>query len=218
MSPRLLRLCFRPTLVIASVLAAVALAVAAIGSDAAHAWSAPINPDSAVQSSFPDYDPSCSVFSNVSVYYDPYGYPFYEPVPIIGNPFALYSQCVNVCAPFYGYCVVSCPVPQQFSPYGVLVCPGPPDRILFAPQPDDVGCGSASNLELVILDANGLRVLDGTQVQFNTTLGYVSTTAGTSKGNATTSLTIPPKQAGAALITATAGRATAQKLVQVTCP
>jgi hypothetical protein len=80
-----------------------------------------------------------------------------------------------------------------------------------------VTCGGASNLEVVVLDANGLRVREGTEVTFTTTLGYVSTTDGTQRGTAYTSLTIPTRTAGTALITAMAGNATAQRLVNVSC-
>ena len=168
----------------------------------------------------PDY-PGCSAFSTVTSYVDAYGNLVYQPVPVTGNPFTLYGQCVNnYCSfPMYGACVQSCPyATQQLFGFGYAVCPGPPASVLLAPRPDSVSCGSASNIELAVLDQNGLRVLDGTEVLFNTTLGYISTSNGTIKGLAHTSLTIPPKQSGVALITATAGGVSAQKLVQVTCP
>jgi len=167
-----------------------------------------------------NYDPGCLAFSTVTSYLDPYGLPFYQSMPVYGNPYALFNQCTNICSPygFFGSCVAYCPVAAQpLYPGGPLVCPGPPATILFAPSPTNVTCGGASNLELVVLDGNGLRVLNGTQVSFNTTLGYVSTQDGTINGTATTSLTIPPKTAGSAVVTATAGNATAQKLVQVSC-
>jgi hypothetical protein len=167
-----------------------------------------------------DYDPSCLAFSTLTSYLDPFGFPIYQNMPIYGNAYALFNQCTNFCAPygFFGACVDYCPVAtQSLYPFGPLVCPGPPASILFAPSPTTATCGSASNLEAVVLDANGLRVLNGTQVSFNTTLGYVSTQDGTSGGIVYTSLTIPPKLAGSAVITATAGNVTAQKLVQVSC-
>jgi len=165
------------------------------------------------------YDYGCQAFSTVTSYLDPYGMPIYQSMPIYGSPYTLFNQCANFCGSYsFGACVGYCPVAAQtLYPGGPLVCPGPPASILFAPSPTNVTCGGASNLELVVLDGNGLRVLNGTQVSFNTTLGYVSTQDGTINGTATTSLTIPTKTAGLAVITATAGNATAQKLVQVSC-
>jgi hypothetical protein len=166
----------------------------------------------------------CSPFHTVQHISGPFGWT-YEPFPVVGNPFTLYSSCINACSPvpfgnfgFFGNCIINCPTTLQPAfGFGPLVCPGPPHTILFSPSPTDVSCGSASNLEVVVSDQNGIRVLDGTQVNFTTTLGYVSTTDGTQRGLAYTSLTIPTRTAGTALITATAGNATAQKVVYVTC-
>jgi len=205
--------------VLAAVVAALTLLTVLAGPQARRSEAAGIDSGFERPSVMADYFDDCLAFSTVSSYLDPYGLPFYQSMPIYGNPYTLFNQCVNFCGPYsFGVCVAYCPVAEQpLYPGGPLVCPGPPASILFAPSPTNVTCGGASNLELVVLDRNGLRVLDGTQVSFNTTLGYVSTQGGTIRGTATTSLTIPTKTAGSALVTATAGNATAQKLVQVSC-
>jgi len=186
-----------------------------------------------------DFGPNCSPFSTVSSYIDSYGYPVYSSMPIYGDPFAIYQNCISPtnynCGNIgfygnngygynfnpYGYsynaCSLSCPGASTQYINGAQVCVGPPAQILFSPNPTSVTCGGASNFEVAVLDGNGFRVLNGTDVNFTTTLGYISSTDGTKNGLADTSLTIPPKQAGQALLTATAGGATAQKLVTVTC-
>jgi hypothetical protein len=177
--------------------------------------------DSVASIAQPQLAPQCAPFYSVEQYHGPFGGPLiYSPLPIYGDPFTLYNSCINDCGymPFFISCVASCPTElQPLYGFGPLVCPGPPASILFAPSPTDVTCGGASNLEVVVLDRNGLRVIDGTQVSFTTTLGYVSTTDGTQRGIAYTSLTIPTRTAGTALVTATAGSATAQKAIYVTC-
>ena len=204
-----------------AVVAALTLLIALAGPGARRSEAAGIDAGFGPSPVMADnYDPSCLAFSTVSSYLDPFGFPIYQGMPIYGNAYALFNQCTNFCAPysFFGACVDYCPVATEpLYAFGPMVCPGPPASILFAPSPTTATCGSASNLEAVVLDANGLRVLNGTQVSFNTTLGFVSTQDGTNGGIATTSLTIPPKMAGSAVITATAGNITAQKLVQVSC-
>jgi hypothetical protein len=216
-SSRLIGL-WRPLL---GLVAAFALVFVALGSSgrAADAASAPVAPDRGISLSEPQLGPDCFAFQNVYHVPGPFG-TFYQPVPIYGNPFSLYQSCINTCVnvPFYLSCVASCTTMlEPLYGFGPLVCPGPPASILFSPAPTDVTCGGASNLEVVVSDYNGLRVVDGTQVNFTTTLGYVSTTDGTQRGLAYTSLTIPTRTSGTALITATAGNATAQKVVYVSC-
>ncbi|HLF76067.1 MAG TPA: hypothetical protein VJB57_01125 [Dehalococcoidia bacterium] len=218
MRGRLLELGHRSLIAAVAAVGLVLIAASLEATAVSKAAPAPVAPG---VTAYPDNDPSCSAFSTVVSYVDPYGATVFQTIPVVGNPFVLFNQCINICSafPVYGVCVQGCPiVQQQLYPFGPLICPGPPDKIMFAPKPDAVSCGSASNLELAILDRNGLRVSDGTQVLFNTTLGYISTTNDTEDGLSHTSLTIPPKQSGSALVTATAGAATAQKLIQVTCP
>jgi hypothetical protein len=180
------------------------------------------------------YNGNCAPFSTVPSYVDAYGNPVYQPLPFYGDPYAMYQQCItqnnfNCNAgygigygygynPFnYGACNFSCPGSSTQYVNGVPVCIGPPAQVLFAPSPTSVTCGGASNLELAVLDSNGFRVLNGTDVSFTTTLGYISTSEGTKNGLTTTSLTIPSKTSGQALVTATAGGASAQKLISVSC-
>lgn len=188
-----------------------------------------------------DYNPGCSQFATVPAYTDVYGNPVYQPMQFYGDPNAFYQQCITPSyancnfgyGSTYGYgynpynnynpymsngvCSYSCPGASTLYINGAQICIGPPAQLLFAPSPTAATCGGASNLEVAVLDSNGFRVLNGTEVNFTTTLGYVSATEGTQNGLADTSLTIPSKQAGSALVTATAGGISAQKLVQVTC-
>jgi len=70
---------------------------------------------------------------------------------------------------------------------------------------------------VVVKDANGVAVADGTLVTFTTTLGTITATRTTVGGSAVASLSIPPGVSGTAQITAAAAGTIGQKSIPVSC-
>jgi hypothetical protein len=97
------------------------------------------------------------------------------------------------------------------------VCSAPPAQIYPTSTISTSTCGNNENLSFQVLNTYGIGVIDGTKVTFTTTLGLVTPSAMTNAGNATASLMIPPKQAGVATVTATAGGVSVQQTVNVSC-
>lgn len=127
-----------------------------------------------------------------------YGYP-YQPMitapGAYGQSYASYSCNFTQCQPVPYYTVF-------------VVCPGPPAGITMPASPTTVTCASASDITVTVLDANGLRVADGTEVDFSTTFGMITAVTQTQDGLATASLNTPTKQTGTASITVRSGSAT----------
>jgi hypothetical protein len=95
---------------------------------------------------------------------------------------------------------------------------GSASTITASAGPNSVSCGGSSFISLVVKDANGQNVADGTNVNVATNLGTVNpTTATTSAGGALILYTAPSNAGGTATITATAGSATGSATVAVNC-
>jgi|GEM_PF-1979659 len=98
----------------------------------------------------------------------------------------------------------------------VQVIPGPPSVVMLTAVPDTLPVGALSTLTATVTDAWSNPVLDGTAVNFATTLGTLipSPNRVTANGAATAQLT--STVAGTALVTATAGTVYGTALVTFT--
>ena len=125
-------------------------------------------------------------------------------VPGYGQVFAAtncnYTQCQPV--PFYTIAVV---------------CPGPAAGITVPTSPTTSTCASAENITVTVQDAAGLKVADGTEVDFSTTFGMITAVTWTNDGQATASLNTPTKQTGTAVISIKSGAASAGMTISVSC-
>lgn len=137
--------------------------------------------------------------------YNAWNYPpDYSYMAPYGNTYASYSCNFTGCQPVPFYTTV-------------VVCPGPPASITLPAAPTSATCASSSNITVTVRDANGLRVADGTTVNFTTSFGQITGSAQTQDGEATGSLQTPTKTMGTAVISITSGSASNQVSINVTC-
>jgi len=98
--------------------------------------------------------------------------------------------------------------------------PGAPNTVTVSAAPNAVNCNSISFVSIVVKDAAGLGVADGTAVTVGTNIGSLNQTATTTTGGgggATVIFTSPSNSGGTATITATSGGKTGSAPIQVTC-
>jgi len=156
--------------------------------------------------------------------YDYWNYPIQPGQPTFTVPgYGYMVPAVNPGA-FYGpgqvYSATTCNYTQcQQVPYYTIfvVCPGPAAGITTPTSPSSSTCASAENITVTVLDANGLKVADGTEVDFSTTFGMITAVTQTQDGSATATLNTPTKQTGTAVISIKSGGASAGMTIPVSC-
>jgi len=95
-----------------------------------------------------------------------------------------------------------------------------PATVTVSAAPNAVNCNSISFVSIVVKDAAGLGVADGTAITASTNIGSLNQTSTTTTGGgggATLIYTSPSNSGGTATITATSGGKSGTATIQVTC-
>jgi len=111
----------------------------------------------------------------------------------------------------YGY-------PRTFNPLAPIYSASVATQLGVSASPASLNCGSASSISVVVRDANGNPVPDGTSVSLTASMGTLAPATGvTSGGGYMTSTFTSPSSNGSATITASSGGASGTATVSVTC-
>jgi len=138
---------------------------------------------------------SASTTSNVMTCTITGSYPLYPQYPTTG----------------YGY-------PSTFNPLAPIYNASVATQLGVSASPASINCGSASSISVVVRDANGNPVPDGTTVSLSASMGTLAPTSGATYGGGyMTSTYTSPASGGSAVITASSGSASGQATVSVTC-
>jgi hypothetical protein len=98
--------------------------------------------------------------------------------------------------------------------------PGAPDTVTVSAAPNAVNCNSISFVSIVVKDAEGIGVADGTAIAVSTNIGSLNQTSTTTTGGgggATVIFTSPSNSGGTATVTATSGGKTGSAPITVNC-
>jgi hypothetical protein len=111
----------------------------------------------------------------------------------------------------YGY-------PGTFNPLAPIYSASVATQLGVSASPASLNCGSASSISVVVRDANGNPVPDGTSVSLSASMGTLAPATGvTTGGGYMTSTFTSASSDGAATITASSGGASGTATVSVSC-
>jgi len=113
----------------------------------------------------------------------------------------------------YGYPSTFNPLAPIYNPSASVV-----SQLGVSASPASLNCGSASSISVVVRDANGNPVPDGTSVSLSASMGTLTPAAGvTTGGGYMTATYTSPASTGSAVITASSGGASGTATVSVNC-
>lgn len=167
--------------------------------------------------------------------YMPWNQPFYNcaaTAPVITSscaPVPGAYTCGGYCGDYWSYyscapacyqysCAPNC-VQSYYSGYtgyDSVPCSLPVDRISFVNPPLSMNCGASADLTVMVWDTWGNPVVDGTSINFASSLGGAMATGTTTSGKATVHMTAA-NRSGLAQITAASGGVEGSTIIMVNC-